>query len=511
MPAFANTKINFGQILILILFIAVAFAFVSDNLSLVRSDLGLHLKNGQLFVDSFFINTNNFYSFTHTDFPFVNHHWGGGVILYLIFSLLGFGGLHIFFIVLSLLVFLLFFRLSARLSSFPIAAILGMAFLPTMASRTEIRPEMISYFLTGAFLSVLVAYREGSLPRQWLWLLPVLSLLWVNIHLFFIFSLVSVAIFAVDAGYYALLRGNPEAAKKFKTLIFIFLLCALAVLINPNFIRGAVYPFVVFSNYGAGVLENLPPHELKTYSPFVLYPYFILSFAIFFLSWLLRIFTLGFRGRLKNEFPVWEFLLSLFIALLAWTAIRNIAIYGLIAWLLASANFYQSFLALRAHRFFSRLSRVQMLWPQLAIASLLLVYFLNPAYVKKEFGVAAAFDPQPAAAEYLRQENIQGPIFNNYDVGAYLIYYFGPEQKVFVDARPEAYPGSFFSDTYLPVFEDEDMWQNLNEQYRFEAMVFYKKELNSTFHEFLARRLKDRQWRVGFDDGTIIVLVKTKP
>jgi len=48
------------------------------------------------------------------------------------------------------------------------------------------------------------------------------------------------------------------------------------------------------------------------------------------------------------------------------------------------------------------------------------------------------------SAQFFIDNNIKGPLFNNYDIGGYLIYHFYPQEKVFTDNRPEAYSVSFF-------------------------------------------------------------------
>ena len=48
------------------------------------------------------------------------------------------------------------------------------------------------------------------------------------------------------------------------------------------------------------------------------------------------------------------------------------------------------------------------------------------------------------SAKFFQNEGLKGPVFNNFDVGSYLIFYLFPEERPFVDNRPEAYPVEFF-------------------------------------------------------------------
>ena len=56
-------------------------------------DLGRHLKMGEIIWQTKKIPKTNLFSYTHPYFPFLNHHWLGEVIFYLVFSFFGNQGL----------------------------------------------------------------------------------------------------------------------------------------------------------------------------------------------------------------------------------------------------------------------------------------------------------------------------------------------------------------------------------------------------------------------------------
>jgi len=80
------------------------------------------------------------------------------------------------------------------------------------------------------------------------------------------------------------------------------------------------------------------------------------------------------------------------------------------------------------------------------------------------------------SAEFFKKEKIQAPIFNNYDIGGYLIYHLFPEEKVFVDNRPEAYPASFFEKIYVSMQNDEKIWRKKDEIYNFNVIFFFYRD-----------------------------------
>jgi hypothetical protein len=100
------------------------------------------------------------------------------------------------------------------------------------------------------------------------------------------------------------------------------------------------------------------------------------------------------------------------------------------------------------------------------------------------------------------------PVFNNFDVGGYLIYYLYPKERVFVDNRPEAYPAAFFKNEYFPLLESEDQWRRRSSEFGFNLIVFNHRDRSAASEQFIVRRVLDPAWAPVFFDRDIIILVK---
>jgi len=111
------------------------------------------------------------------------------------------------------------------------------------------------------------------------------------------------------------------------------------------------------------------------------------------------------------------------------------------------------------------------------------------------------------AAEFFKREKILGPIFNNYDIGGYLIFYLSPQHKFFVDNRMEAFPEDFFSKTYIPLQWNDDAWSAADQKYHFNV-IFITPELSVMNFKFLLHRFMDPAWAPVFIDGDAIILLK---
>lgn len=288
-----------------------------------------------------------------------------------------------------------------------------------------------------------------------------------------------------------------------------------ATLINPNFIRGAFYPFFIFQNYGYRVLENQSVWFLER---LLVYPparYFKIGFALVAASWIAALAQWKRRGAWPSLILA---VLTVAASGLGWLAVRNFTLFGYFALPIAAINF-------RSIRFRGvtsdseatprntswNISEVQKFFITLFlfIALFSTMIFVNPAYWRTRgplgLGLRQGSD---GAADFFRAHNLQGPLFNNYDIGGYLIYHLYPRERVFVDNRPEAYPAAFFTDTYVPMQEKEEKWKEVDGQYHFNAIVFYRLDATPWSQSFLIRRIQDTEWAPVFVDEQAIIFLR---
>src|SRR3989338_3670555 len=96
------------DILLLIAVLLFTSLFFIQKINLANADLGRHLKNGELFLKTFKPISTNFYSYTNPNFEVINHHWGFGIIVYIIYMLSGFSGISLFYFLMSFVVYFVF-------------------------------------------------------------------------------------------------------------------------------------------------------------------------------------------------------------------------------------------------------------------------------------------------------------------------------------------------------------------------------------------------------------------
>jgi len=470
----------------------------SKYIQLNSSDLGRHLKNGEIILGRYAVPTVNEYSYTAPDFPFLNHHWASGVLFHLVHRLAGFPGLSLFAVAVAVATFGLFFAVARREARFDVAAAAALVMLPVIGSRIEIRPEMFSYLWSGAFLAILWRERRGDASWRALALLPVIEVLWVNTHLYFFFGLILVGVFLVEA-VAARLGGEAGRGRSPLPLLLAGAATAFATLVNPAGLRGALYPLSVLGNYGYDVAENQTVLVLERLINFPPALYFKIAFAVLAASW---VYAAWDATRRRASSPA-LFLLSLFVSVIAWRAVRNFALFGYVALVAVAINLHQ----LPEPAWLAR--RRTLLVPAFLGALAVVLVVLHVPYWRGQanFTGLGVRPGNLAALEFYRAEGLRGPIFNNFDIGSYLIWGLYPQERVFVDNRPEAYPAVFFKEELVPILRDETRWREADDRYHFNVIFFSHRD-NALGPEFLARRLHDPAWATVFVDDDIIIVLR---
>jgi len=494
-----TNKILTGGILLLLL--GYYALFLAHPINLVTADLGRHLKNGEELLKSHHLVENNFYSYTYPDFPTTNHHWGSGALFYLVWKAAGFAGLQAFFIALSLASFGLFFWLAKKYGGILTATLLSLIAIPLLSERTEVRPEVLTYLFSGLFLWILYKFRDNQLSARWLWVLPVIEVLWVNSHIYFFMGFAITGAFMLEA---LLLRHREQLRK----LSIIFIALAAATLVNPFFLKGAVAPFAIFQNYGYRLVENSSVWFLEK----IIYIPNILIFKILF-SILILSFALVLLKNRKNLSLV-NLFLAAGVSIMGWFMLRNFVLFALFALPIASMNFAPRLTSPTSLPLVGRVREGGGKKEWLALGLTALVFFLalsgelRAIFPTLPSHYSLGLDPETAkAAEFFESKNISGPIFNNYDIGGYLIFYLYPRNQVFVDNRPEAYPADFFQNTYIPIQEDDTRWHEEARKNGFNAIFFSHRDVTPWGQTFLKNRLEDPDWAVAYLDEYSIIFV----
>ena len=491
-PLFAWFFKNRNVVILCVILFALYGFFLSHPIDLVTADLGRHIKNGELLLQDTTVLRENFYSYTNPDFQVINHHWGSGFLTYVAFALFGFTGVHFFFILLSFLTLFVFLKIGRLYAPWGVVGLIALPAIFLLAERTEIRPEVFSYLFAGLFFYILCRYREnpeGKYVRH-IWLLPILEILWVNTHIYFLLGPLLLGAF--------LLESLLVYRKRFLRLLSVFSAVVVAVFINPFGYRALTEAVGIFKNYGYKLAEN---QSVWFMEKIMADPDFFIFKVVFGLCLLALVVTLARNWR---DIRLAHLFVIAGISIMAWFAIRNIALFGLF-----SIPFLASGLQTSFRSKFQEGTALSFAVISSLIVLFLMVLFVLPRFFPywHSFGFGLQ-EGNERPIEFLRNEKIVGPYFNNYDIGGYLIFYLFPNEKVFVDNRPEAYPAEFFQKTYIPMQEDDGVWEEKLAEYRFNAIVFSHGDATPWGQPFMIQRLQDPEWAPVYVDERVLILVR---
>jgi len=524
------------DLVVLALVFVLLLAFSIHNFDSIGQDIGRHLKIGEIIWQTKTIPQTNLFSFTEPDFPFLNHHWLSEVIFYKVYSWFGFAGLIWMKVFLILSAFLFLFSVIKKWAKFWPILVSFLLSIFVFIHRTEVRPEIFSFVILSFFLFVL--FREKYSPHQgrtlnWLWFLPIAELFWVNLHIYFFIGPFLLAAFLLDRllrngvskwrkectrSDLVQVRGSTLDLQKGRTsanwkILLILALTGLATLINPAGIYGALAPFNILEQYGYSIVENQTLSFLSVFNG--------LRWTIFVFKLAVGVLTASFLLTIKKiRQRIFEVLISVFFIYAGFKMLRNLPLYALGSfpvlsliltdinnWIIKKQQSYPP----------ARLSLAEKLSTVLkgVMAGLLvfLVFFVasNRYYEAiqspKAFGFSVP-NGLERAVQFVKDNKIEGAMFNNFDPGGYLIWQLYPEQKVFVDNRPEAYSVKFFSEIYKPMQEDAKKWVKFSESYDINFVFFAHTDVTPWGYAFVNQIVKNPDWPMIYVNEDVMIFAK---
>ncbi|MGQ9555423.1 MAG: hypothetical protein ACUVWR_15080 [Anaerolineae bacterium] len=441
----AHWRIRAALLLLMpVLLVILASHFLANT----DPDYWWHIRTGQYIYETRSIPRVDIYSFTASGRPWITHEWLTEIIFYVVQRQLGYVANVALFGLLAALTWLAVYA-SCRLHGVgePGAAILLLwGFAMSMAS-ANVRPQAVTALFGAIYVLILSHYKHGK--RRWLWFLPVLMVLWVNLHGGYVIGLAFLVMMLVGEAVSRALR-RPSAP--LRPLALVSALTLVASLANPHGVQAWLYPF----SY-AGVANASMRYIAEWQSPDFHETYFLI-----FASSLLLAVVLGLgRSPLGATGIIW----SAALTLMALQSVRHIPLYAVTVTPLLGAR-------LKAHLTGFGRPLAERKRPRLLLAYWLLpVIYLVIIAVGGHSGRPLQFSKEPSTATYpaggaayLRSSNLEGNLFNEYGWGGYLIYELYPERQVFIDGRADVY-GDALVQSYIDVVRLHPNWQQVLEDH----------------------------------------------
>lgn len=491
--------------LLLLIFFALSFYIRSDRS--FEQDLGRHLKLGEIIWQARYVPKVNLFSYTHPDFPFINHHWLFQVVAFLTKQTFGEWGMILLKIFILIISVSLTLSIAKRGSSILILP-LGFIFFHTLRERAEFRPEIFSFLF--ATLTYYLLVRFDMVKTRFVYFLPLIQVIWVNTHIYFPLGIILQAIFA---SHFLFIKNW----QKFKIMTQVILLSHLAILINPNLFQGAIYPLKLFGNYGYTIVENQNLFWLESINFYNSNFLFVkISSVLVALSILISLIRKSFHFSNLGVAALGVVLALVhvrsfpYLAFLSFPAVMNL--HGL-------TPVVSSF----ARKMNNLPSTPNRIWKSITLSlfTITAVFLLYESYIYLNGDYYLLTDSSHkvypsleekgrGALDFMLNNNLPEQIYNNFDIGSYIIYRGYPKYKVYVDGRPEAYPSNFFKDEYIPAQYDFLKFKQLVEKYGLKTVIFSHTDQTPWGRTFLTNIISDPDWKLIYLDDFFVILVRTE-
>lgn len=482
----------------LVAYIALLGVFAMAVQPSTDTDTWWHLRAGAWMVEHGQLLEVDPFSLTRMGESWIYPGWLSQIGLYWIYTQWGFAGLNIFT---GAMVLLAFTAIWLSMKGQPILRAFALLLGATASGvYWSARPQIITFAITGIWMYLLEGARQGR--RKRLWCLPLLMILWVNIHGGFAVGFILLGIYLLgdlfEIARSVLLEGEKLGVawttnrEPVIHLLFISFGCLIAVNINPH---GPVMLFYPFKTISIGALQN---YIAEWQSPNFHLPEFIPFIALLFLTF----FCLALS---KEERPATDFLLLAVFGYMGLIAVRNIALFALISVpiLARHADSIIQTLPIRRRKqkeLPQRLARILNLF--LAVLFTLMAVIRVVSQVSDEVNQQHLQDQLPVGAfAFIRDEKPNGPLFNSYNWGAYVLWELYPDYLSFVDGRTDLF-GEKLLDQYIHAWLAEPGWERLFDQWDIHLVLI---ESNAPLAKVLVRE----GWKIRYQDEQAIILYYT--
>jgi hypothetical protein len=374
----------------------------------IDPDLWWHLRTGQWIVEHGSVPRVDSFSTYGMGKAWVAYTWPFDVIVYGVFRTFGLVGIVLFTALFSLLIAVAIHKLVHRFALPFVGEILltacGLAALALVFSHP--RPWLFTTLFFIIELDLLLLARRSG--KSWyLWFLPPLFVLWANVHIQFSYGLFLLGLATleplIDKISLPSLMQSATKSIPFYQLLQVLIACLVATLVTPYHVHLFSTLFDLIQQTGFfQVIEEMQPLPFREpYSWFVL---FLALAAAFSLGW----------QRDVRPFP----LLSLIAgAFLSFRARRDLWFIVIVAMPIIANLRPTSF---PIQRFLLTKLRVALVTGALIIAIIVICWKRNISEAHLE-SVVAEYYPAAAAA-VVEGRGYQGPLYNGFDWGGYLIW-----------------------------------------------------------------------------------------
>ena len=458
------------------------------------NDLWARLIAGGYIVENLNILKYDFLSYTPTH-PWYDHEWGASVFFYLALKYFGNNGLIILRgLLAALTIFICFKTVELRkpksTTAYNILYFAVMFLVVLKSIGPIIRCLLFTCLFFAIFIYILERARLGN--KKTLILLPLLMILWSNIHGGCMSGIGILGIYTV---------GEFLNKKSFKEYIYTLLGCLAALFINPYGFEYVKFLFFATTMNREYITEWTSPFHPQYLSSYMRYKIYLIVMVFTQIIYLIK-------NKINYvKMDKTKILLVILMICLSVTHIRHQTFFILTVGTLLYDEFYSVFnnavdfirkkLRIDNKEFISNICLIK------EITVYFLLFIISFPYLissNKEIRITETEYPR-YAVEFIKINNITGNLFINFDWGSYAAYKLYPNNLIVMDGRyEEVYNPNLLMDLKNFHILKND-WYKIIRDYKTDVMII------ETKYPVYKKMLEHPDWKLIFENNLSGVFV----
>lgn len=430
----------------LIIFLLFIFILISSILYFnIGSDYFWHLKLGEYITKFKELPNECIYSWfaTENNLMFLPHEWLSQIILYELFSFSKIYTPIVYISIFMLLLILFFYKTTIKkLTNKDLTLFIPLIIISAIniTLYTQPRPHIISWLFIA--ITIYLSYDLYQNNSKKIYLLPLISLLWANIHggsscLAYLIPGLFLVIGLFNFNKWGL-TNKKLPHNKIRLFIIIILLCFIALLINPFGIDMILYPYInIFDDTMTKIVNEWHPLNIRKLTGFLGYLCIFYNLYIYYQS----------SGKIK----LIDLTLFIIFAFLATSSYRFVPLFVII-------SFYTTI------NYLKEKNNSKNLIPFIITICLFIIIIPQITNINKKLNTQILDEKLIITIKEFKPKRL----YNDYNIGGYLIYH---EIDVFIDGRADAYTKANLKDSYSLSVGDGTNTKELLNKYDFDLLI----------------------------------------
>jgi len=505
--AAADSSVLGRRLFLLLVAVALIYAFISGLRTLADPDFFWQLATGRWVAQQHHVFSTDVFSYTASGRPWI-YPVGSALVFYWTYLVGGYALLSWLGAAICVGTVALLLRRGSA-----VAAAIAIIAVPLIAQRTAPRAEMFTVVLFAAFLSLL--WENYQTGRARLWLLPLLMVAWVNLHLGFVSGLALIAAF-VGLDALQMLRGGvrrSEAVQRFRRAVPWFAATLLVTVLNPW--GWNVYAALIRQNRAMAEHTNwIAEWGKMPFSWSALLHAFSLAHPGTFYILLVIVAVAVVLALMQGDVAA-----ALLLVAATYEGIQHTRMEALTACVVVVIAGHVLSVALQ--RAGERIPNVRTrarvaIAATLAMAAVALYWSSNTLKLNEmalsSFGGGLSWWFPQRATEFIQRENIPGEIFNTYNEGGYVTWALGPKYRDYIDGRAIPFgAGAFRREAeLLQSSPDSTEWRTEADRYNINAIILPLNRFESELGN-LKGFCNSSMWKPVYLDEISAVFVRNTP